>query len=47
MQPTYLEAPWGGYNQSSFSRELGPYGIEEYLEIKQVYINLNEQPTGW
>ena len=42
MQPTYVEAPWGGYKQSGFGRELGPWGIEEYLETKQVYINLNE-----
>lgn len=47
MQPTYVEAPWGGYKQSGFGRELGPSGIEEYLETKQVYINLNEQPVGW
>jgi betaine-aldehyde dehydrogenase len=47
MQPTYVEAPWGGFKQSGFGRELGPWGIEEYLETKQVHINLNEQPIGW
>jgi len=47
MQPTYVEAPWGGYKQSGFGRELGPWGVEEYLETKQVYINLNEAPIGW
>jgi len=47
MQPTYVEAPWGGYKQSGFGRELGKWGIEEYLETKQVYINLNESPIGW
>ena len=47
MQPTYVEAPWGGYKQSGYGRELGPSGIDEYLETKQVYINLNEQPIGW
>ena len=47
MQPTYVEAPWGGYKQSGFGRELGPWGMEEYLETKQVHINLNEQPIGW
>jgi betaine-aldehyde dehydrogenase len=47
MQPTYVEAPWGGYKQSGFGRELGPWGIEEYLETKQVHVNLNEQPIGW
>jgi len=47
MQPTYVEAPWGGYKQSGFGRELGPWGIEEYLETKQVHVNLSEQPIGW
>jgi betaine-aldehyde dehydrogenase len=47
MQPTYVEAPWGGYKQSGFGRELGLHGVDEYLESKQVHINLNEQPIGW
>jgi betaine-aldehyde dehydrogenase len=47
MQPTYVEAPWGGYKQSGFGRELGKWGVEEYLQVKQVYINLSEQPIGW
>jgi betaine-aldehyde dehydrogenase len=45
--PTYNEAPWGGYKQSGFGRELGPYGLEHYLETKQININLNEAPLGW
>src|SRR5258707_118890 len=47
MQPTYVEAPWGGYKQSGFGRELGAWGIEEYLETKQVFVNLDETPIGW
>jgi betaine-aldehyde dehydrogenase len=47
MQPTCVEAPWGGFKQSGFGRELGLHGIDEYLETKQVYINLNEEPIGW
>jgi betaine-aldehyde dehydrogenase len=45
--PTHNEMPWGGYKQSGWGRELGLYGIENYLEIKQVNINLDEAPLGW
>jgi betaine-aldehyde dehydrogenase len=47
MQPTYVEAPWGGYKMSGMGRELGPWGADEYLQIKQVHINLSEQPIAW
>jgi betaine-aldehyde dehydrogenase len=45
--PTHNELPWGGYKQSGTGRELGLYGIEAYLETKQVNINLDEAPIGW
>jgi len=47
MQPCYVEAPWGGYKQSGCGRELGPHAVDEYLETKQLHINLNEKPIGW
>ena len=46
-QVSAIEAPWGGYKQSGFGRELGRWGVEEYLQVKQVYINLDEQPFKW
>lgn len=45
--PTFNELPWGGYKQSGNGRELGLHGIESYLEMKQININLDETPIGW
>jgi len=28
-------------------RELGPRGLEQYLETKQISINLTDAPLGW
>lgn len=42
-----FEGPWGGYKQSGLGRELGKYGIENYLQTKQVYINLQTKPVAW
>jgi betaine-aldehyde dehydrogenase len=39
-QPAPSEALWGGYKQSGIGRELGPYGLDAYLETKQIYISL-------
>ncbi len=47
IQPCYVESPWGGYKQSGQGREMSLHGIEEFLETKQVHINLNEAPLGW
>ena len=47
MQPTYVEAPWGGYKQSGIGRELGKWGVDEYINVKQVFINLSEDPINW
>jgi len=47
MQPTYVEAPWGGMKMSGVGRELGRYGVEGYLEVKQVHVNLTDKPMGW
>lgn len=32
----HVRAPFGGYKQSGNGRELGPYGMDEFLELKAV-----------
>lgn len=45
--PTFNEAPWGGYKMSGLGRELGIHGLEEYQEVKQININLTPGIVGW
>jgi betaine-aldehyde dehydrogenase len=45
--PTFCEAPWGGYKQSGIGRELGTFGLDAYLETKQININLVPQRLNW
>ena len=46
-QPTFTEAPWGGMKQSGVGRELGRWGLENYLEVKQVTTYTSDRPWGW
>lgn len=46
-QPTFSQAPWGGYKMSGIGRELSVNGLEEYQEVKQVNIALETGPIGW
>ena len=34
-------APWGGFKESGWGREKGPYAIEHYTELKSVWVDLN------
>jgi betaine-aldehyde dehydrogenase len=45
--PYFPQAPWGGYKQSGIGRELGHIGLEEYTEMKHVYMNLDPKPMNW
>ncbi|PTX60772.1 aldehyde dehydrogenase (acceptor) [Melghirimyces profundicolus] len=33
-------SPWGGFKQSGVGREMGPYALEHYTEVKSVWVNL-------
>ncbi len=46
-QPTFTEAPWGGYKQSGIGRELGKWGLSNYLEVKQITAFKSDEPWGW
>ncbi|MDF3935623.1 aldehyde dehydrogenase family protein [Pseudomonas citronellolis] len=46
-QPTFTQAPWGGYKQSGIGRELGVWGLDNYLETKQVTEYTSADAWGW
>ncbi|KAB2633410.1 betaine aldehyde dehydrogenase 1 [Pyrus ussuriensis x Pyrus communis] len=46
-QPSFIQAPWGGNKRSGFGRELGEWGLELYLSVKQVTEYVSDQPWGW
>jgi len=46
-QPAFVEAPWGGVKKSGVGRELGPWGINNYLEPKQITAYVSDDPWAW
>lgn len=46
-QPNFLEPPWGGMKKSGVGRELGLWGLNNFLEPKQITRYTTTQPWGW
>ncbi|KAJ6672456.1 BETAINE ALDEHYDE DEHYDROGENASE [Salix viminalis] len=46
-QPCFCQAPWGGIKRSGFGRDLGEWGLENYLSVKQVTQYISDEPWGW
>ncbi|KPV39362.1 aldehyde dehydrogenase family protein [Alicyclobacillus ferrooxydans] len=40
------DAPFGGYKQSGFGREIGKYALDEYSQIKHVHASLVTELSG-
>jgi betaine-aldehyde dehydrogenase len=46
-QPNFLEPPWGGMKKSGVGRELGTWGLMNFLEPKQITAYTTDDAWGW
>lgn len=46
-QPCFSQLPWGGTKKSGVGRDLGEFGLNNYLEPKQVCTYVSPKPFGW
>ena len=40
-----IQAPFGGFKESGFGREMGEYGLQPYLEVKTVTIKVSQKSS--